>query len=168
MARSFARRSSLFKVCSSCTRTVSLKTRECAVNWGGWGSGVPILRAIGQLHDDDIWLQLPEFISFLLCYLNLPIPLRIKNNNLNLHKKTTHSRILVAVVKWRHRAIVLFLIGSHYNWLGADLSPPVDGALKWKASGTQDSTQGMGTWHCASSFPSRPAEVQWETTGDDS
>ena len=33
---------------------------------------------IGQLHDDDIWLQLPEFISVLLCYLNLPIPLRIK------------------------------------------------------------------------------------------
>ena len=34
--------------------------------------------AIGQLHDDDIWLQLPEFISVLLCYLNLSIPLRIK------------------------------------------------------------------------------------------
>ena len=32
---------------------------------------------IGQLHDDDIWLQLPEFISVLL-YLNLSIPLRIK------------------------------------------------------------------------------------------
>jgi len=30
------------------------------------------------LHDDDIWLQLPEFISVLLCYLNLSIPLRIK------------------------------------------------------------------------------------------
>ena len=34
--------------------------------------------AIAQLHDDDIWLQLPEFISVLLCYLNLSIPLRIK------------------------------------------------------------------------------------------
>ena len=34
--------------------------------------------AIGQLHDDDIWLQLPEFISVLLCYLNLSIPLRTK------------------------------------------------------------------------------------------
>ena len=33
---------------------------------------------IGQLHDDDIWLQLPEFISVLLCYWNLSIPLRIK------------------------------------------------------------------------------------------
>ena len=33
---------------------------------------------IGQLHDDDIWLQLPEFILVLLCYLNLSIPLRIK------------------------------------------------------------------------------------------
>ena len=30
--------------------------------------------AIGQLHDDDIWLQLPEFISVLLCYLNFSIP----------------------------------------------------------------------------------------------
>ena len=35
-------------------------------------------RPIGQLHDDDICLQLPEFISVLLCYLNLSIPLRIK------------------------------------------------------------------------------------------
>ena len=35
-------------------------------------------RKIGQLHDDDIWLQLPEFISLLLCYLNLSIPLTIK------------------------------------------------------------------------------------------
>ena len=34
--------------------------------------------SIGQLHDDDIWLQLPEFISVLLCYLNLSTPLRIK------------------------------------------------------------------------------------------
>ena len=31
----------------------------------------------------------------------------LKNNSLNLHKKTTNSRILVVVVKWRHRAIVL-------------------------------------------------------------
>ena len=65
---------------------------------------------IGQLHDDDIWLQLPEFISVLLCYLNLSIPLRTKkNNSLNLHKKTTNSMILVVVLKWRHRAIVLFI-----------------------------------------------------------
>ena len=33
---------------------------------------------IGQLHDDDIWPQLPGFISVLLCYLNLSIPLRIE------------------------------------------------------------------------------------------
>ena len=33
---------------------------------------------VGQLHDDDIWLQLPEFISVLFCCLNLSIPLRIK------------------------------------------------------------------------------------------
>ena len=30
------------------------------------------------------------------------------NNSLNLHKKTTNSRILVVIVKWRHRAIVQF------------------------------------------------------------
>ena len=65
----------------------------------------------GQLHDDDIWLQLPEFISVLLCYLNLSIPLRIKEHySSNLCKKTTNSRILVVVVKWRHRAIVLLQI----------------------------------------------------------
>ena len=29
-----------------------------------------------------------------------------------MHKKTTHSRILIAVVKWRHRAIVLLLVRS--------------------------------------------------------
>ena len=33
---------------------------------------------IGHFHDDDIWLQLPEFISLLLSYLNLSIPLRVK------------------------------------------------------------------------------------------
>ena len=37
---------------------------------------------IGQLHDDDIWLQLPEFISILLCYLNLSIPWGLNNNSL--------------------------------------------------------------------------------------
>ena len=38
---------------------------------------------IGQLHEEDIWLQLPEFISVLLCYLNLSIPLRIKEQENN-------------------------------------------------------------------------------------
>ena len=38
----------------------------------------PHTQAIGQLHDDDILLQLPEFILVLLCHLNLSIPLRIK------------------------------------------------------------------------------------------
>ena len=36
---------------------------------------------LGQLHDDDIWLQLPEFNPLLLCYLNLSIPLRIKEQS---------------------------------------------------------------------------------------
>ena len=44
---------------------------------GWWGLYMGTL-GIGQVHDDDIWLQLPEFISVLLCYLNLSIPLRIK------------------------------------------------------------------------------------------
>ena len=34
--------------------------------------------SIGHFHDDDVWLQLPEFISSLLSYLNLSIPLRFK------------------------------------------------------------------------------------------
>ena len=29
---------------------------------------------IGQLHDDDIWLQLPEFISVLLCLFKFVNP----------------------------------------------------------------------------------------------
>ena len=33
---------------------------------------------IGHFHDDDLWLQLPEFISSLLSYLNLSIPQRFK------------------------------------------------------------------------------------------
>ena len=33
---------------------------------------------IGHFQDDDIWLQLPEFIPFLLSYLNLSIPMMIK------------------------------------------------------------------------------------------
>ena len=39
-----------------------------------WHSSSPVV----HFHDDDIWLQLPEFFSFLLSYLNLSIPLRFK------------------------------------------------------------------------------------------
>ena len=67
-----------------------------------WGT-----TTIGHFHGDDVWLQLPEFILSLLSYLNLSIPLRFIDNSLNLHKKTANWRILVVVVKWRHRAIVL-------------------------------------------------------------
>ena len=45
----------------------------------------------GQLHNDDILLQLPEFISVLLCYLNLSIPLRIKEQS---QEKITDSHFL--------------------------------------------------------------------------
>ena len=37
-----------------------------------------------HFHDDDIWLQLPEFILFLLSYFNMSIPLRIKKKTLAL------------------------------------------------------------------------------------
>ena len=33
---------------------------------------------IGHFDDDDIWLQVPESFSFMLSYLNLPIPLRFR------------------------------------------------------------------------------------------
>ena len=56
---------------------------------------------IGQLHDDVIWLQLPEFISALLCYLNLSIPLRIKEQENNKLKDSGSCS------KWRHHATVL-------------------------------------------------------------
>ena len=39
----------------------------------------------------------------------------IKSNSLNLRKKTTNSRILVFVLKKRHRAIVLLLPRLHVS-----------------------------------------------------
>ena len=63
--------------------------------------------ATGHFHDDDTWLQLPEFISFLLFHLNLSISLRFKNNSPNLYKKKNWG-ILVVVVKWRDHEIVLY------------------------------------------------------------
>ena len=55
------------------------KPIETCRDWANFcAMGAEITQKIGQLHDDDIWLQLPEFISVLLCYLNLSIPLRIK------------------------------------------------------------------------------------------
>ena len=60
---------------------------------------------------DDIWLQLREFISFLISYLNFSRSCwGFKNNSPNLHKKTTNCRILVVVVRWHHRAMVLFCV----------------------------------------------------------
>ena len=41
-----------------------------------------------HFHGDDIWLQLPEFISFLISYLNFSRSCwGFKNNSPNLHKK---------------------------------------------------------------------------------
>ena len=52
----------------------------------------------------------------------------LNNNSLNLHKKTTNSRILVVVVKWRYRAIVLLFVISHVNFIvnGKSESVPRD------------------------------------------
>ena len=67
-----------------------------------------ILRSLlGHFHDGDIWLQLPEFISFLFSYLNFQSRWSFKNNSPHLDKKATNWRILVVVVKLRHRAIVV-------------------------------------------------------------
>ena len=64
--------------------------------------------SINHFQDDDILLPLPEFTSFLLSYLSFSIPLSLRHSSLNLHKETTNWSILVLVVKWRHRAIVLW------------------------------------------------------------
>ena len=49
--------------------------------------------------------------SFRFCFvfLNLQSRWELQNNSLNLQKKTTNSRILVVVVKCRHRSIVLLV-----------------------------------------------------------
>ena len=49
--------------------------------------------------------------SFRFCFvfLNLQSRWGLQNNSLNLQKKTTNSRILVVVVKCRHRSIVLLV-----------------------------------------------------------
>ena len=58
--------------------------------------------------------------SFCFCFVNEICQSRwgLKNNSSNLHKKTTNWRILVVVVKWRHRAIVLLqqIVDSSSFW----------------------------------------------------
>ena len=54
--------------------TKGAKPNMTNVGFYEWHSSSPIV----HFHDDDIWLQLPEFISLLLSYLNLSIPLRFK------------------------------------------------------------------------------------------
>ena len=69
---------------------------------------VPTL--IGHFHDDDFWLQLPEFICFcsrIQIWGVTPAEAK-KHNRPNLHKKTKSWRILVVVIKVRHRAIAIF------------------------------------------------------------
>ena len=51
----------------------------------------------------SIWLKLLECISSLLSYSNWSIPQRFTRKK-EVHKKTTNWRILVFVLKWRHRS----------------------------------------------------------------
>ena len=53
---------------------------------------------IGNFRDGEIWTQLPEFISFLLSYLNLSPRWGLKNNSSDLRKKTTNWGFLVIVI----------------------------------------------------------------------
>ena len=61
---------------------------------------------IGHFEDDDIGLQLPEFIEH-FCFLIYICPSRwdLSNNSPNLHQKTTNWRILVVIVKWCHHSM---------------------------------------------------------------
>ena len=57
----------------------------------------------------------------------------LKNNSPNLHKKTTNWRILVVVVKWRHRAIVPFMLNgvSQFNLKFQIISHPRTNQKGW-------------------------------------
>ena len=60
----------------------------------------PHTQAIGQLHDDDIFdYNYQNLFRFALLFKFVNSAEDLKNNSLNLHKKTTNSRILVVVVK---------------------------------------------------------------------
>ena len=61
---------------------------------------------IGHFEDDDIGLQLPEFIEH-FCFLIYICPSRwdLSNNSPNLHQKTTNWTILVLIVKWCHHSM---------------------------------------------------------------
>ena len=83
------------------------------------------------IDDDDIWLQLPEFMSVFLCYLNCRSRWGLKNNSLNLYKETTNSRILVVVVKWRHLATVLFRMLPLECFLFKSNDPQLHATVHW-------------------------------------
>ena len=71
------------------------RTNNCGAHFG---SSSFLARRIGHFHDDNIWPQLPEFISFLVSYSILSIPLRWTTALTG----TRDWRILVVVVKVRH------------------------------------------------------------------
>ena len=58
---------------------------------------------IADLHVAVIWLQLPEFLSTFLSYLNFEVP-GLNNNCSNNHNNQKEWTIVVVVVKWRHHA----------------------------------------------------------------
>ena len=69
-----------------------------------------------HLHDGIILLIRPQSFTFFLSHLNFPIPARLNNKSLNVQKIGKPWRILVVVVKWRHRANCLWwdkLLLSH-------------------------------------------------------
>ena len=67
---------------------------------------------------------------FLSCLNLIKIPARFKNKNPNLHKKAKPWRLLVVVVKWRHRANDLFsLFGCLEQSFPEGIIKPYEGPI---------------------------------------
>ena len=69
---------------------------------------LPVSARKRHFHDNDIWLQRLKFISFLLLTLSCRSCWGLKTIVLIFARNNKLKNILVVVVKWRHRAIVLF------------------------------------------------------------
>ena len=101
--------------------------------------------------------------SFRFCFVIEICQFRwgLKNNSPNLHKKTTNWRILVVVVKWRHRAIVLLLWSKNFatmvTWL-----PTSPLYSNWWSGKRPDLTRSFTRLFCSSL---RLINVQWDFSG---
>ena len=73
---------------------------------------LPVSARKRHFHDNDIWLQRLKFISFLLLTLSCRSCWGLKTIVLISARNNKLKNILVVVVKWRHRAIVLFRVLS--------------------------------------------------------